>query len=175
MTDDDCRKSRAEAQLEREIRQSRKPGVKDLMAHIAGPGALKGASPVSPVQQAETEIGTWLRQTLPDGSGALRVVLHRHLKGSALLLDNLDRPIVALADYFRKLLATDALLTELVGEADVEWARAMDERPYFERKGAAPHPDDPYTLENVRQSLRDALERLPEAPGASSPAAIAKP
>jgi hypothetical protein len=175
MTDSDRRKADAETQLEREIRQSRKPGVKDLMAHIAGPGALKGASPVSPVQQAETELGTWLGQNLADGSGALRVVLQRHLKGSKLLLDNLERPIVALAEFVRKLLATDGLLREIVGEADVEWARAMEERPHFEREGAAPDPDDPYTLESVRQSLRDALERLPAAPDASSPATIAKP
>ena len=105
MTDDLKRKSEAEAQLEQEIRQSRKPGVMDLMAHIAGPGALKGASPVSPVQQAETEIGTWLGSNLADGGGALRVVLHRHLKGSALLLDKLDTPLAALAEHCRKLLA----------------------------------------------------------------------
>jgi hypothetical protein len=95
----------------------------------------------------------------------LRAVLHRHLKGSALLLDTLDRPLVALAHYCRSLLAADSLLREIVGEADVEWGRAMDERPHFEREGAAPHPDDPYTLEGVRQTLRDALERLPPANG----------
>lgn len=163
MTDDEKRQS--EAQLEREIRQGRKPGVKDLMAHIAGPGALKGASPVSPVQQAETEIGTWLGSNLSDSGGALRVVLHRHLKGSELLLDNLDQPLVALAEYCRRLLAADFLLKDIVGEADVEWGRAMDERPHFEREGLAPHPDDPYTLEGVRKALNDALKRLPEGTG----------
>ena len=160
MTDDHKRKSEAEAQLEQEIRRSRKPGVTDLMAHIAGPGALKGASPISPVQQAETEIGTWLGSPLSDGGGALRVVLHRHLKGSPLLLDNLDRPLVALAEYCRKLLAVDSLLKDIVSEADVEWGRAMDERPHFEREGAAPHPDDPYTLESVRTTLSEAVARM---------------
>lgn len=160
MTDDDKRKSEAEAQLEREIRQSRKPGVKDLMAHIAGPGALKGASPVSPVQQAETEIGTWLGSNLADGGGALRVVLHRQLKGSPLLLNHLDQPLVALSEYCRKLLAADNLLRDIVSEADVEWGRAMEEKPHFEREGAAPHPDDPYTIESVRTSLSEALGRL---------------
>ena len=161
MTDDHKRKSEAEAQLEQEIRRSRKPGVMDLMAHIAGPGALKGASPVSPVQQAETEIGTWLGSHLSDGGGALRVVLHRHLKGSPLLLDNLDRPLVALAEYCRKLLAVDSLLKDIVSEADVEWGRAMEERPHFEREGAAPHLEDPYTLESVRTTLSKAVARLP--------------
>src|SRR5690348_3730882 len=100
MTDDDPadrdRQSEADAALEREIRLGRKFNAADALARIAGPGALKGASPVSPVQQAETAVGTWLGGNLADTDGALRVVLHRHLKGSALLLDNLEQPLVAL-------------------------------------------------------------------------------
>ena len=159
MTDDDEQR-RANAEIEREIRLGRKLGPQDLLAQMAGPGALKGASPISPVLQAETEVGTWLGSNLADVDGALRVVLHRHLKGSALLLDNLERPLVALAAYLQQLLATEHLLREIVSEADVEWGRAMDERPHFERKGAPPHPDDPYTVEGVRLALREALGRM---------------
>ena len=165
MTDHDKRRSEAEVELEREIRQGRKFSAQDALARMAGPGALKGASPVSPVQQAETEIGTWLGNNLADAGGALKAVLHRHLRGSELLLDNLDRPLVALADYCRSLLAADYLLKEIVNEADVEWGRAMDERPHFEREGVPAHPDDPYTIEAVRKTLSDTLERLPEGTG----------
>ena len=163
MTDDnDDSQSEADAALEREIRLGRKFNPRDALARMAGPGALKGASPVSPVQQAETAVGTWLGGNLPDTEGALRAVLHRHLKGSAVLLDNLDQPLVAVAGYLRTLLATDHLLREVVGEADVEWGRAMDERPHFERDGMPPHPDDPYTLESVRAALTTALALLPD-------------
>lgn len=165
MTDDDKRQSEAEAELEREIRQGRKFSAKDVMGRLAGPGAMKGASAVSPVQQAETEIGTWLGNNLADTEGALRVVLHRHLRGSELLLDNLDRPLVALADYCRSVLAVDYRLKEIVSEADVEWGRAMDERPHFEREGVPPNPNDPYTFENVRSLMSSALKRLPEGTG----------
>ena len=165
MTDDDKRRSEAEAAIEREIRQGRKLTAKDLLAHMAGPGALKGASPVSRVVQAETEIGTWLGANLADTCGALRVVLHRHLKGSERLLDNLDQPLTALAEYCRRIVSTDTLLADIVGEADVEWGRAMDERPYFERAGLPPHPDDPYTLEGVRNALLAALRSLPGGNG----------
>jgi len=163
MTDPDKRQSEAEADFEREIRQGRKFAAKDLMGRLAGPGAMKGASAVSPVQQAETEIGTWLGAHLSDTDGALRAVLHRHLKGSELLLHNLDRPLVALAEYCRRLLAADNLLKEIVSEADVEWGRAMEERPHFEREGVPPHPNDPYTVEGVREQLGEALKHLPEA------------
>jgi hypothetical protein len=160
---DDTKKQRPETvgDVEREIRQGRKVTSKDLMARLAGPGAMKGASPVSPVQQAETEIGTWLGTNLVDASGALRVILHRQLKGSELLLDSVDRPLRALANYFRQLLASENLLKEIVREADVEWGRSMDERPYFDRPDAAPDPDDPYTVEAVRTALADALMELP--------------
>jgi hypothetical protein len=134
MTDDDKRPSEAEADIEREIRLARKLTAKDLLAHMAGPGAL-------------------------------RVVLHRHLRGSDMLLNNLDHPLVALADYCRRLVAADYLLKDIVSEADIEWARAMDERPHFEREGAPPDPDDPYTLEGVRGALHDALQHLTESHG----------
>jgi hypothetical protein len=160
MTDDE--QSAADAALEREIRLRRTFNARDALARMAGPGALKGASPISPVLQAETAIGTWLGGNLSDTDGALRAVVHRHLKGNALLLDNLEQPLVALAEYLRRLLATDHLLGEVVGEADVEWGRAMDERPHFERDGMPPHPDDPYTLESVRAALTAALALLPD-------------
>jgi len=42
----------------------------------------------------------------------------------------------------------------------VEWGRAMDERPYFQRDGSPPHPEDPYTVESVRSALSDVVARL---------------
>lgn len=53
----DNQRSDHEADLEITIRQGRKFTPEEAMARLAGPGAMKGASPVSPVQQAETEIG----------------------------------------------------------------------------------------------------------------------
>lgn len=163
MTDDG--QSEADAALEREIRLGREFNPRDALARMAGPGALKGASPVSPVVQAETAIGTWLGANLADADGALKAVLHRQLKGSALLLDNLEQPLVALAAHVRTLLASDPLLGDAVSEADVEWGRMMGERPYFERDGMPPHPEDPYTRESVRAALRAALASLPGVNG----------
>ena len=159
------RQTDADSDIEREIRQGRKVTAKDVMARLAGPGAMKGASPVSPVQQAETEIGNWLGNNLADDCGALRAVVHRQLKGSELLLENLDQPLIALAGYCRRVVASDNLLKEIVREADVEWGRSMDERPYFEREGSAPDPDDPYTIGSVRDALIDAMEMLPSGSG----------
>ena len=152
--------SDAKSDTEREIRQGRKFSAKEAMARMAGPGAMKGASPVSPVQQAETEIGSWLNDNLADPCGALRLVVHRQLKGSEPLFENVERPLSALETFCASVLESDYLLAEVVREADIEWGRLMDERPHFERKGSAPDPDDPYTLESVRKALSGALTLL---------------
>ena len=165
MDDDPDKRSDANEQLEREIRQGRKFSPQEALARMAGPGAMKGASPVSQVQQAETEIGSWLGSNMADTGGALRVVLHRHLKGSRPLLDNVDQPLAALAGYCRAILESDSRLKEIVREADVEWGRAMDERPHFDRAGAPANPDDPYTAESVRRALADVLKKIPEGIG----------
>jgi hypothetical protein len=161
----DKQRSEADAKLEREIRQGRKFTAKDAIARMLGPGAMKGGSAVSRVQEAETGIGTWLRSNLTDSTGALQALLHRQLKGSELLLNNLDQPLHALADYCQQVLASDYRLEELVREADVEWGRRMDERPHFNREGSPPDPDDPYTSDSVRRALGEVLTKISEATG----------
>ena len=156
----DNKDPRSEVDLEQEIRQGRKFTPQDAVARLAGPGAMKGASPVSPQQQAETEIGNWLKRNVSDPAGALHAVLHRSLEGSELLLTNLERPLFALACHCNNLLQSDFLLGELVREADMEWGRRMDERPQFDCAGQPARPGDPYTAESVRNALRQVIERL---------------
>jgi len=158
--DRDDRNADTAAEVEREIREGRKFNQQEAIARLAGPGAMKGASPVSPEQQAEIAIGSWLRGHVNDPAGALNAVLHRNLKGSERLLNNPERPLVVLEDYCKRLLTSDQLLKEIVREADVEWGRAMDERPHFERDGSPQHPDDPYTVQSVREALAGALKQL---------------
>jgi len=153
-------RSEADAELEREIRKERKFTLADAIGRLAGPGAMKGESPVTRTQQAEIEIRSWLTSHPTDAGGALQVVLHRHVKGSEVLLNNLDQPLVVLASYYQRVLDSDYRLQELVRDADVEWGRVMGERPYFEKEGSPRHPDDPYTVESVRNALSGLLKQL---------------
>src|ERR1043165_2831657 len=108
MTDkSDPPRSDSDAELEREIRQNRKFTLEEAIGRLAGPGAMKGVSPVARMQQAEIEIGAWLRSHLTDAGGALEVVLHRQVKGSELLLNNFDQPLIVLADYCKRVLDSD--------------------------------------------------------------------
>src|SRR5262245_25126650 len=94
MNDEDAQRSDADAELEQEIREGRKFTLEEAIARLAGPGAMKGESPIARMQQAEIEIGSWLRTHLLDSGGSLEVVLHRRVKGSELLLNNFDQPLV---------------------------------------------------------------------------------
>jgi hypothetical protein len=158
--DQDPQRSEADAELEREIREGRKFTLEEAIARLAGPGAMKGESPVARMQQAEIEIGSWINGHLIDSAGALKVVLLRYVKGSDLLLHSFDQPLVVLARFCQRVYSSDYLLKELVRDADVEWGRVMGERPYFEKEGSSRHPEDPYTTESVRNALSELLKQL---------------
>ena len=153
-------RSEADAELEREIRKERKFTLEEAIGRLIGPGGMKGASPIARLQQAEIEIASWLRDHLADAGGALEVVLHRYVKGSDLLLNEFDQPLVVLARYCQRVLDSDYLLKELVRDADVEWGRVMGERPYFEKEGSPRDPNDPYTVETVRNALCGLVKQL---------------
>jgi hypothetical protein len=161
MSDDPkARRSEADAELEREIRKGRKFNLAEAIGRMAGPGAMKGASPVAPMQQAEAEIENWLEGHMPDAAGALQIALLRGVKGSDLLLNHFDHPLAVLGGYCQRVLGSDYLLKELVRDTDTEWGRIFGERPYFEKEGSPAHPDDPYTLASVRATLHGLLEQL---------------
>jgi hypothetical protein len=166
MSDDQrTQRSDADAELEREIRKERKFTLTEAIGRMAGPGAMKGESPIARMQQAGVEIETWLGRHLMDAGGGLQVVLLRGVKGSDLLLNDFDQPLDVLASYCQRILSSDYLLKELVRAADIEWGRVFGERPYFEKEGSAADPDDPYTIDSVRNTLSGLLKQLAAGKG----------
>jgi hypothetical protein len=161
MSDDpDTQHNEADAELEREILRGRKFTLAEAIGRLAGPGAMKGASPIPRMEQAGIEIETWLRRHLIDPDGALQVVLLRNVRGSELLLNNFDQPLVVLAGFCQRVLDADDVLREVVREADIEWGRVFAERPHFDKEGVPPDPDDPYTIESVRNALSKLITQL---------------
>lgn len=152
--------SEKDAELEREIRADRKFSLSEAIGRMAGPGMMKGVSPVSARQQAEAAIQEYLLHNLTGGGGVLGTVLLRSVGQSDRLLGDYDHPLAVLEKFIRQMLGSDYLLQELVREADAEWGRVFGERPHFERPGCTPHPDDPYTSESVRKELSRLVEKL---------------
>jgi hypothetical protein len=148
--------------IEQEIRTHRKFSLSEAIGRIAGGDFMKGGSPISRKRQAELEVEEYLRRHLVDSEGVLRRILLRHL-GKSLFDNKYDHPIGALSEYIPRLLASEQLLAEFVREADAEWGRENDERPYFQKASHLPEPGDPYTIDSVRLALLQLRERL--APG----------
>ena len=153
-------RSESDAELEREIRQEHKFTLAEAIGRMAGPGAMKAESPVTRLQQAAAEIQEYLDRHLVDAAGVLSGVLLRQVRESELLLKSFEQPLVALAGYVQHVLGCEYALKELVREADVEWGRVFDERPYFEGDSCPPAPADPYTLESVRAALIQLMAEL---------------
>jgi len=154
MSDDKPKtRTEADAELERQVRAERKFSLSEAIGRMAGPGAMKGVSPVDRKQQAVAEIQEYISRHLTDAAGVLSGVLLRYVKESELLLKGFEQPLVALAGYVRLVLNSEYALKELVREADVEWGRVFGERPRLDQEGCPPARDDPYTLESVRTAL----------------------
>ena len=153
-------RSQSDAELEREIRQERKFTLAEAIGRMAGPGALKGASPVPRLQQAAAEIQEYFDRHFVDAAGVLSGVLLRQVKESELLVKYFEQPLVALAGYVQHVLGCEYALKELVREADVEWGRVLGERPYFEGDSGPADPADPYTHESVRAALVQLMAEL---------------
>ncbi len=143
----------AERDVELEVREHRPFSMAEALGRLAGPGGMKGASPISRLQQAQAQVSQVVRAQLVDPVGILADILAREIGDSQALLEHLDQPLVGVINHVRQLLGSDELLADLVRMTDMEWGRVMDERPFFERDGRTAHPDDPYTVTSVRTAL----------------------
>lgn len=152
-----------ERDLEREIRNAREFSLAEAIGRLAGPGGMKGASPVNRLQQAQAAVDHLVRGHLRDPSGVLQTVLSREVGSGSVLLEGLNDPAAALVRHVQQILASPPLLAELVRMTDMEWGQVMGERPFFEVEGRPTHPEDPYTLVSVRSSLEAFVVALPTA------------
>jgi len=149
-----------DAELEREIRSDRKFSLSEAIGRMAGPGMMKGVSPVTRKHQAEAAIEYFLHRNLNETGGVLGTVLLRRVGESDLLIAAYDQPLTALANYLGQIVDSDYLLKALVRETDAEWGRVFGERPHFDRPGCPADPDDPYTSESVRTALSRLMDAL---------------
>ena len=150
----------AESDLQREIRKGRKFTLAEAIGRMAGNDLMKGASPVTRKRQAELFMKDFLNRNLPDVQGALRTVLLRRITEGPTLIEKDYDALQAMAQVIERMLASQAYLESVVHDVDIEWGRANLERPFFERPGQEPHPDDPYTVAGVRAKLTDFVDRL---------------
>ncbi|MGF1590788.1 MAG: hypothetical protein ACFCU7_16395 [Pleurocapsa sp.] len=125
-----------------------------------GGSFLKGESTVPKLVQVITAINTFIDRHLQDPAAALQAILHQWVKGDPRVSQYKETPLVALAEILQSIINNPNLLYELVRQVDIKWGQMYGERPYFQQPGQAPHPNDEYTHESVRQDLLDLQHKL---------------
>ncbi len=151
---------KTEKQIEKELRGQTKFSIGGAIGR-AGKGLMKGASPISPQEQASKTLQEWINVNTSDPSGALKDILKRRVR-TAVYPDAVDpqNPFPILTELIASILASEYQLKEFVRQVDVRWGEMYQERPHFEKEGQPPDPDDEYTFASVRETLTDLSAKL---------------
>ncbi|MGB3310754.1 MAG: hypothetical protein WBG32_05545 [Nodosilinea sp.] len=150
--------------IQQELRLSRPFTLADAIGQEAG-NFMKGTSPIPRLVQAKHGAQQALKESLTDGPGALHRVLEQWLcDDENRLSQHVQNPAEALKDLLGAILRSPETFYELVRQADVTWGQIYDSRPHFQQPGQPPHPDDEYTHESVRETLKNCLYVLNNPP-----------
>jgi hypothetical protein len=146
--------------LQQDILSGRTFSLADAIGR-EGSGFLKGESTVPRLVQAKTEVVVFIRTHLIDLSGALQAVLQDAIQADdARMSTHINSPLLALRDLIQEVLKYPERFYDFVHQVDVRWGRMYGERPYFQKPGQPPHPEDEYSHESVRHRLEHLLEIL---------------
>ncbi|PSR18757.1 hypothetical protein C8255_05700 [filamentous cyanobacterium CCP3] len=150
--------------IQQELRLSRPFTLADAIAQEAG-SFMKGESPIPRLVQAKHGAQQALKEALADGPGALHRVLEQWLcDDETRLSQHVQNPAEAVKDLLEAVLRSPETFYELVRQADVTWGQIYDCRPHFQQPGQPPHPDDEYTHESVKETLKNCLQVLNHPP-----------
>ncbi len=150
--------------LQADLRRDRGFSLAEAIGREGG-SFLKGVSPVPQLVQVKAELHQLINTHLHDSSGVLKAVLQQAVTEDEVNVSNaLDNPMSALCAYLQQRIDSPEYLYELVRRVDVAWGQWFGERPYFQKPGQEPHPEDEYTHASVKQQLEEFLVILHTVP-----------
>ena len=118
---------------------------------------LRGASPVPGAVQFQGAMQQFLQKNVSDPSGALLHVLEQSVVAHRFAMLHENEPLIALKKYVELTLSQESRLREFTRKCDMQWGKIMGERPYFDREGQEPLPDDEYSWDSERAKLKEKL------------------
>ena len=143
--------------LQREIQRERKFSLGEAIGR-EGSSFLKGSQAMVPRPlRAMAAINGFIDRHLDDTDGALQLCLKRWAAADGRIGQYLDAPLVALRLILLDIVQQPQILYEFARQVAVEWGNVSGERPFFQRPGAAPHPDAVYCHDRIRATLSDFL------------------
>ncbi|NMG60740.1 hypothetical protein E1H12_20055 [Geitlerinema sp. P-1104] len=149
--------------LRQDILLGRKLTLADAIA-AEGNNFFKGESPIPILLRAVTEINGFIDKHLRDSSGALKAVLQDWVKQDSRVSEHIDQPLIALEQILTSITTNSEILYEFVRQVDFKWGQIYGDRPYFQKPGQSPHPEDEYTHTSVQTQLVNLLKQVKETP-----------
>ena len=143
--------------IQREILSGRKFSIGEAIGREGG-SFLKGESPVPKLVQVKAELHRFVDRHMSDSSGALQAILYVWIESDLRVSQHLEKPLIALQEILCELIDNQNLLYEFVKQVDRQWGQMYGERPYFQKPGQSPHPEDEYTHESVHLKLKELLD-----------------
>ncbi|MBD1913870.1 MULTISPECIES: hypothetical protein [unclassified Leptolyngbya] len=146
--------------LQRDILSGRTFSMAEVIGR-EGTSFMKGESPVPRLVQVLTEINLFIQQHLVDISGIVQAILFAWVKSDEARVSRyVKSPLVALQEIVENITTDADTLYEFVRQVDCKWGQMNNERPYFQKPGQPPHPDDEFTHESVQIQLSQFLSVL---------------
>ncbi|NCO75632.1 MAG: hypothetical protein GW795_08125 [Cyanobacteria bacterium] len=144
--------------LQTDIIEHRKFSLAELIGREGG-NFLKGESPVPKILQLKTEIIFFINNNLQDLSGALQAVLQDYVNNEDDKISRYqDTPLKALSLMIEEVINNDNFFYEFVKEVDLKSGQMTGDRPYFQKPGQPPHPNDEYSHKSVKIQLINLLK-----------------
>ncbi|HRZ27315.1 MAG TPA: hypothetical protein P5346_15575 [Spirochaetota bacterium] len=157
--DPDDRKTQEES-IRNEILLERKFSLADAIGREGG-SLIKGHSPIPLLDQVTAAINIFIRNNLEDSSMMLIAALQNTVKTDGVRLSSsIEKPLEYLRGLVRSHLDNPYLLYELAREADFRRCREYREKPFCQKPGEPPHPDNEYSHEAVRGKLAALLKKI---------------
>lgn len=156
----DNKQSENDEIIQREILLERKFSIADAIGR-EGCNFIKGESPIPLLDQVVSEISVFIQNNINDTSRILMSVLQRTVKNDRVkIAENIERPFSYLHRLIKSYIDNPNLLYEITWEVDFTWGQIHNEKPYFQKPGEPPHPDDEYSHETVKEKLKDLLVKI---------------
>ncbi len=146
--------------IRREILRERKFSIAEAIGREGG-NFIKGHSPIPRLDQVISLLTVFIANNINDSSRVLMTVLQTNVKNDRIkIAESIEIPLQYLHTLIKSYVANPHQLYELKREVAFTWGQMNDEKPYFQKPGETPHPDDEYSHEIVGKKLSDLLIKI---------------
>lgn len=125
---------------------------------------MKGDAAIPRPLRATTAINQFITAHLNPSASALSTTLFTWASTDIRVSQQLDTPLVALAQIVESLLNEPTTFYEFARQVAIAQSKLTGDRPHFQQPDQPSHPDADYTHESIKAELQALLTKLKKAP-----------